>query len=144
MLDFTLNAWHWLGLAATLLLIEVLSGTGFLLCLSISAFGVSVLLWWASMSIVPQLFLFAVFSLIAAIGWKVYLQKKPTQASLLNKRAAQYIGRVFILKTSIINGQGSISVDDSVWQVHCDEALVIGETVQVVGADGVILKVKKA
>ena len=142
-----ISCWHWIGLAGILFIIEILTGTGFLLWLGISATltGV-VLLVFSSIAITTQLLIFAALSILIALGWKQYLHYYPirTDRPRLNKRAEQYIDREFTLETSIINGQGTVRVDDTIWQVRCNEKLTAGSSIRIIGAEGVILIAKQS
>lgn len=61
----------------------------------------------------------------------------------VNRRGEQYVGRRFTLDQPIVNGDGKLRIDDSVWRV-AGEDMAAGTIVRVVGADGVILKVQRA
>lgn len=50
---------------------------------------------------------------------------------LLNKRAAQYVGRVLVLTDSIENGRGRAKVGDGVWSVSAVEDMPAGARVRV-------------
>lgn len=141
----SIGSWHWVGFAAIAFLIEVLSGTGFLLWIGISSVLVGILLLiFHSVSLGAQLLVFSVLSILTALLWKVYLHYHPIQTDdpTLNRRAEQYIGREFTLQAPIINGMSKVRVDDSMWLVKCNEALSDGAHVKVIGADGVILLVE--
>jgi len=62
---------------------------------------------------------------------------------LLNKRAQQYIGRVFTLDEPIVNGVGMVKVDDSSWRITGPD-IDAGNKVKVIGEDGMSLKVEKS
>jgi membrane protein implicated in regulation of membrane protease activity len=147
MLNFlaALTYWHWFGFAIFLLIIELLvTSTGFLLWIAIAAAVVGLFL-----VIVPgitwsyQLLIFVMVALLySAVGKRlVSRQLVSADKPVLNKRAAQYIGRVFLLQTAIENGRGTIHVDDTIWRVSGPD-LPIGTPVKVVRAEGVILQVK--
>lgn len=145
MMNLLITYWHWLGLAATLFIIEVLTGTGFLLWLGLSALLMVFLLFiYPLMGLTTQLFIFALFSIITALGWKLYLYFYPirTDRPRLNKRAEQYIGQAFTLETPIINGKGTVRIGDSIWQVKCHENLAAGTSIRIIDAEGVILVAK--
>lgn len=133
--------WHWLAFAALLLILEVLTGSGFLLWIGLSAGVIGFLLFlfpglpWAA-----QLLGFAVFGMLTAIAWWYYLKHFPsrTDKPTLNRRGDQYIDRIFTLDTPIVNGMGKIHVDDSMWRVRCRD-LPAGARIKIVGVDGVIL-----
>ncbi len=135
--------WHWWVIAVLLLVIELLSPGFFFLWMAISGFVTGcVVLLLPSISLDMQVLIFSVLAVASILFWKIYGKKHPTETDkpLLNKRSAQFIGRVFTLIEPIENGYGKIKVDDSIWKVQgkdCD----IGDKVKVIEADGVILKV---
>lgn len=140
-----LSAEFWLGLCALLIIIEMLLGSGFLLCFACSA-GVMFLLklLFALHSIGKQLILFTIFSIMFAFFWKFVFLKRtvPNVTIKLNQRAKQYIGREFKVSETI-NNEGKMPVDDSVWQVRSKDLIKAGSKVVVVGVDGVILLIEK-
>lgn len=137
--------WYWWVLALVLLVIELLAPGFFFLWMSASGFvtGCVVLLApWVSMNM--QIFVFSVLSVCAIGAWKFYVKKHPIESDhpFLNKRGAQYIGRVFNLYEPIRNGQGKIKVDDTIWKVQgedCD----ISTKVKVVSVNGTEFFVEK-
>lgn len=145
-----MNEWlfthlFWFGFSVVLITFEVLLGANFFL-LWIGIVSASVGVWvWALPSILwqYQLLLFALASLISISLWWYYIKKHPAKSdsSTLNRRAEQYVGRTFSLSEAIVNGRGKIRVDDSSWQVEGAD-LPLGTHVEVIGVDGVILKVK--
>lgn len=138
--------WHWFGLGMLLLIIEVLSGTGFLLWVGIAALFVGALLFLVpSLSIGIQLVIFALVSILSALLWWWYLQYRPIQSDVprLNRRAEQYIGRIFTLQVPVVNGVGRIHVDDTMWLVRCESDLPSGVNVHVTGTDGIYLLVEQ-
>ncbi|HSW69653.1 MAG TPA: NfeD family protein [Gammaproteobacteria bacterium] len=137
--------WHWMLFAAVLLILELLTGSGFLFWLGLSAAIVGFSLWlFPDINWTAQLLGFAVLGIVTAVIWRLYLKQHPigTDRPLLNKRSEQYIGRVFTLDAPIVNGMGKIKVDDSTWRVR-GEDLPAGTRVKIVGVDGVILIAEK-
>ncbi len=137
--------WHWLLLGAILLIFEVITGSGFLFWIGMSAVMIGVVLWvFPEMSWITQLLGFAVLGLMTAIIWWLYLKRHPigTDRPLLNKRSEQYIGRIFTLDSPVVNGLGKIRVDDSTWRVRCRD-LPSGTRIRITGVDGVILLAEK-
>jgi len=137
--------WLWLGFSAFLIIFEVLLGASFfLLWLGIIAAIVGITVWLIpSLLWQYQLLIFALGAISSIMMWHHYLKVHPEKngKSTLNRRAEQYIGRVFTLSEPIENGRGKIRVDDSSWQVEGPE-LPLNAKVKVVGVDGVILKVE--
>ena len=143
LLSFT--HWLWLGLSALLIIFEVILGTSFfLLWLGVIAAIVGMLVWLIPALIWQyQVLIFAVGALASVMIWHHYLKTHPGEqnTNTLNRRAEQYVGRLFTLSEPIVNGRGKIRVDDSSWQVEGPE-LPLNAKVEVIGVDGVILKVK--
>lgn len=146
MISFTMVFWYWWVISVLLLVIELLAPGFFFLWMSAAAFVTGALLLLVpSLSMEMQIFVFSVLSVISIAVWRFYIKKYPliSDHPLLNKRSSQYVGRVFTLEAPIVNGEGKIKVDDSIWKVRgedCD-----GSTkVKVVGVDGTILLVQKA
>jgi len=137
--------WHWWVIALVLLVVEILTPGFFFLWMAVSGFITGCLLWLVpSISLNIQLFVFSIMSIVTISVWKFYVKKHPTETDhpLLNQRGAQYIGRVFSLHEPIINGQGKIKVDDSIWKVHgedCD----INAKVKVIAVLGTVFEVEK-
>ena len=92
-----------------------------------------------------EVILFAVLAAIAVFVGRAFLHRhaRETADPALNRRGQRYVGRQFTLETAIVNGRGSIKVDDSVWRAE-DPELAAGRQVKVVGVDGSILKVEAA
>ena len=134
--------WHWIGLAAILFILEVLTGTGLVLWTGISALMLGLMVFAIpTMTMGVQWITFAVLSLLSAICWNWYLRYRPikTDDPSLNRRANQYIGRVFTLESATVNGMGTLHVDDTMWRIQSAEDLPAGMLIRIKGADGVIL-----
>jgi membrane protein implicated in regulation of membrane protease activity len=137
--------WHWLALAVFLLTIELLEpGMFFLWMAQASLITGGLLFLFPSMSWEIQLLLFSVFSLVGIAVVRQYFKNNLTKSDqpMLNKRTAQYIGRVFTLEQAIINGQGKIRIDDSIWKVKGNDCPV-GTRVKVIGAESIVLLVER-
>ncbi len=140
----TVTHWHWWVLGIVLLIVEVFAPGAFFLWLAISAGLVGVLvLLVPAIPWVYQILAFAGFSVASIVLWRVYSKRYPirTEAPTLNRRAEQYVGRVFTLDQAVVNGSGKIRVDDSTWKIEGADCPA-GTRVRVTGADGVILRVE--
>jgi hypothetical protein len=138
--------WHWWILALALIIAETLLPGTFFLWMGVSALVMGVLAWLIpAMGWETQVMLFAVLSLVAIVGWRMYQRKHPdeTDQPSLNRRGEQYIDRVFVLETAIENGFGKVRVGDSLWRVKGDDAAA-GTKVRVTAADGIVLVVEPA
>lgn len=135
--------WHWWVLGVILIVLEVFSPGAFFLWLGISAGVVGFMLFAApDVSWEIQLLVFALFSVASIVAWRLYLVKNPTKSDQprLNRRGEQYIDRIFTLSEPMVNGQGKIKVDDSIWKISGADCPA-GARVKVVDVDGVVLKV---
>jgi membrane protein implicated in regulation of membrane protease activity len=92
-----------------------------------------------------QLMLFAILSLVSIGAWRGWQRRHPdvSDQPMLNRRGAQYVGRVFVLESPIQNGYGKVRVDDTLWRVRGADAKA-GARVRVKAADGVVLEVESA
>ncbi len=140
-----LEFWHWLTFAVILIILEMLSPGAFFLWLGIAAGCVSIVLYVRpELSWQYQLILFAVLSVASIVSWRLiraYFPPQESEVPNLNRRADQYIGRIFTLSEPIVNGMGKIKVDDSTWRVRGEEAPV-NTQVKVTGVDGIIFDVE--
>ena len=140
----TLEYWHWWIFAGVLLILEIFAPGSFFLWMGVSAGVVGGLLFvFPGMDWKLQWGVFAVFSVASILAWRYYLRTHPTETDqpALNRRGEQYVGRTFTLAEPIVNGIGKIHVDDSTWKIEGNDCAA-GSKVEVVGVDGVILKVQ--
>jgi membrane protein implicated in regulation of membrane protease activity len=137
--------WDWWALAVFLLIVEVLAPGMFFLWMAQASLVTGMLLFvFPAMGWEIQLFVFSVLSVVGIVIARRFFKSHPTESEqpLLNRRTAQYIGRVFTLYQPIVNGQGKIKVDDSTWKISGADCPA-GTRVKVVGADSVVLLVEK-
>lgn len=138
-----LQPWHWWVLGVMLLILEVTAPAVFFLWLGVAAGVVGFLkLLFPEMGWQGQTMWFSVLSIGAIAAWHLFVKKNPTATDqpLLNRRASQYLGRVFTLEDPIVNGVGRIRVDDTMWKINGPDAPA-GAKVMVIGEDGVVLLV---
>ena len=136
--------WHWWILALALIIAETLLPGTFFLWMGISALVLGLVAWLVpAMGWETQLMLFAVLSLVAIVGWRMWQRKHPdeTEQPTLNRRGEQYIGRVFALESAIENGFGKVRVGDTHWRVRGDD-MPVGTKVKVTGVDGIVFLVE--
>lgn len=143
-MPFVIDFWHWWIFAVVLVIIEILAPSFFALWMAIAAFltGLAILLapqlGWEF-----QLMIFAVLSVMSIVMWRRYYLKNPIVSDQpnLNRRGAQYIGRVVTLQTPITDGVGKIKLDDSTWKVTGPDCAV-GQKVRITGLDNVVFTVE--
>jgi inner membrane protein len=142
----TLGTWNWLIFGFILMALELAAPGVFLFWLGLSALLVGLL----SFAIHPhwqvQLLMFAVFAAASVPAWR-YLARSSTAVSasnpFLNRRTEALIGREFTLERPIIDGSGTVRIDDTIWRVAGPDAPA-GSRVKIVRADGASLTVAAA
>ena len=92
-----------------------------------------------------QFLVFSILSVISIVISRRYLVRWQTNSDVpnLNRRAQQYVGRVFVLSEDIQQDTGKIKVDDTWWTVT-GPPLKKGTEVKVVSADGAVFLVEAA
>ena len=136
--------WYWWVIGLVLLVAETFVPGAIFLWMGVAAGITGAALSLApEMSIETQLLIFSVISVVSVVVWRVFLHKEdsPTDQPSLNQRSAQYIGRTFTLSEAIENGVGTVTVDDSRWNVRGSD-MAAGSKVKVTAVDGVILIVE--
>ena len=139
-----LTHWGWVIIGLILLGFELIAPFTFFLWLGASALVTALILF-----IVPyiawqiQCLIFSVLSVVSIIISRRYLVNKQTGSEVpnLNRRAQQYIGRIFTLSEAIEQGEGKIKVDDTHWKVS-GQKLEKGREVRVTGAKGSVFTVE--
>lgn len=140
-----LEFWHWLIIGALLVGLELLLPGVFLLWLGIAAF-----LTGALMAIIPDLDwrialvafgALSVASIVVGMRFRAIRSPKTDQPTL-NRRAEQYLGRQLTLDAPIVNGRGTVKLDDTTWRVAGPD-LPAGTAIVVRGADGATLIVER-
>jgi len=141
-----LTYWHWFILAAILIILEVFAPGAFMLWIGIAAGVVGAVLYFVpTLTWEYQFILFSIAAVGSIVAWRAWRQAHPviTDEPTLNRRGAQYIGRVFTLDAPIINGIGKIRVDDSTWKIEGADCPA-GTKIRVAGIENTVLKVEAA
>ena len=141
----SLGVWNWFIAAVLLFILEVIAPGAFMLWLGLAATlvgAISLAIDWGWQA---QCVAFVVFAAAAFPLWRRFqhVATTPSDQPLLNQRPQTYVGRVFTLDKPIIDGNGTIHIDDTVWRVRgadCDA----GRRVKVARADGAMLFVEPA
>jgi hypothetical protein len=139
--------WFWMALAAVLLAVEMVTGTGYLLWPAASAAVVSVAVVFVNFGAPADMLIFAALTIGATLAGRRWL---PTSISArsknINERAAGLVGRKGEVKAAFAAGRGRVFVDGAEWPAELEadaEAPPLGslvEVVEVVG--GGLLKVR--
>ena len=146
MLDlFTvLGFWDWFIAGGVLFVLEVLAPGVFMLWLGIAALLVGAISIFVDWSWQAQFIAFAVFSVAAIPLWRrVSMGVGTTDQPFLNRRAEALVGRIFTLEKPIVDGSGTIPIDDTVWRIT-GANVPAGSRVKVVRVEGTALHVELA
>ena len=142
----TLGTWNWLIFGFILMALELAAPGVFLFWLGLAALLVGLVSFVLHPSWQTQLLMFAVFAACAVPVWRrLALSARKTDESnaFLNRRAEALVGRVFTLEKPIVDGAGTVRVDDTIWRVAGPDTPA-GSRVRVVHADGANLTVAAA
>jgi inner membrane protein len=93
-----------------------------------------------------QILMFAVFAAAAVPLWRRIARNSSAVSKsnpFLNKRADALVGRVFTLEKPIVDGAGTVRIDDTIWRVAGPDTPA-GSRVRIVQADGASLTVAVA
>ena len=140
----TLGSWNWLIFGLVLMACELLAPRVFLFWLGLAALLVGLLSFAVDLSWQLQLLLFAAFSAAAVPLWRRLARREGTASTsnpFLNRRTEALVGRVFTLDKPIVDGAGTVRIDDTIWRVAGPDAPA-GSRVRIVRADGASLTVE--
>ena len=148
----TIVFWYWWLVAVVFFILELAVPAALFIWLGFSAlivgaisFGLS--LAGSSFMLEIELLIFSVLAVVMVIGWRVYQRNNPKvdNASGLNNRGAQYIGRTIVLTQPIQNGFGREKVGSSYWTIKGQDATqeaAAGQKVKIIGHEGTQLIVE--
>jgi membrane protein implicated in regulation of membrane protease activity len=142
----TLGTWNWLVFGLVLMGFELMLPGVFLFWLGLAALLVGLLSFVIAPSWQLQFLMFAVFAAAAVPVWRRVARSNSGVSSsnpFLNKRSEAMIGRVFTLEKPIIDGAGTVRIDDTIWRVAGPDTPA-GSRVKIVRADGASLTVAVA
>jgi hypothetical protein len=142
----TLGTWNWLVFGIILMALELVAPGVFLFWLGLAALLVGLLSFVIHPSWQAQILMFAAFAAVAVPLWRRVARSNSAVSKsnpFLNRRADALIGRVFTLEKPIIDGSGTVRIDDTVWRVAGPDTPA-GNRVKIVQADGASLTVAAA
>lgn len=140
-----LGTWNWLILGVVLMAIETFAPGVFMLWLGLAALIVGIVSFGIVWSWQAQVIAFAALAIAMVPLWRYYSGRnaKPTDKPFLNKRAEGFVGRVLTLDKPIVDGVGTVKIDDTVWRVSGPDASA-GSQVRIAQVDGASLRVELA
>jgi len=140
---------YWLVLAAGLLLLEVMTGSTYLLWPATAAIFVGLTaIWPLQNNWQIQILLFtvitALLTLYAAPRVKPWLHRSRQDHQLLNERGARKVGRRVSVDRDFLNGAGQVKLDDTLWLAESinGENFEAGTSVEIARVDGTKLIVQ--
>lgn len=136
----------WACASLVLIAAEVLAPGVFMLWLGIAAGVVfAVVLFVPGIPAYAQAIAFIALSFLSIALYRRFFRRadEVTDQPLLNRRAEQFVGKVFNLESAIVNGSGRIKHGDALWTV-LGPPLSAGTRVRVVSADSMTLTVTPA
>lgn len=140
-----LGPWTWIIAGVVLFALEIALPGAFMMWLGIAALMVGALSFVIDWAWQWQCIAFAVFAAASVPLWRRFaLKVEPeTEAPLLNRRTEALIGRVFTLEKPIVDGIGTVRIDDTIWRVRGPDRPA-GSRVRITQADGANLAVEPA
>jgi len=139
-----LGAWSWVIAGAILFALELAVPGAFLMWLGFAALLVGAITFLVDWSWQAQGIAFAVFAVASVPIWRRFARNVDPQieSPLLNRRTEALVGRVFTLEKPVVDGVGTVRIDDTVWRVMCAVNVPAGSRVTVIRADGANLAVE--
>ncbi len=140
-----LHAWHWFVLAVVLIVLELTTTTGFLLGIAFAALALAGALWLVpDLSWDWQFLVFGVLSVLLTLCYRAYFrpEKDVSEDPLLNDRAAQMLGKSFVLGVAL-DRSGADMIGDTRWALRSDVRIKKGARVRVAAVEGMVLIVEE-
>lgn len=142
-----MEIWHiWVVVALLFIIVEIFTVGFAVICLSIGCFGAAIAAA-TGLSLEMQFLLFAVVSLVSLVSVRPLLKRLLfSKGEKVLTNADAIVGRRGVVCVDIARGgEGRVMVDGVDWKAQSidDEALNVGDKVEIVAIDSVILTVKK-
>ena len=139
----SLGYWDWFIAGGLLLALEALAPGVFMLWLGLAAMLVGAVSVFVDWSWQAQFIAFSAFSVAMIPLWRRLSRQGPedTDQPFLNRRADALVGRTFTLEKPIVDGHGTVRIDDSVWRITGAD-VPAGRRVKVVRVEGTALQVE--
>ena len=137
--------WFWFILGVVLIVMEMVAPGIVFLWLGLAALATGMVAFTASaLSWEVQLLTFAVLSAVSIVAGRRFARGNVTAHDHpgLNARGSTYFGKTYVLAEPVINGNGRLTIDDTIWIVSGADAPA-GTKVKVSGQDGTILKIER-
>lgn len=139
--------WVWAALAAALLAVEVMTGSGWLLWASASAAVTAVVATVVPVSGPEALLIFAGLTLVSTLVARRFLKRvRIHDGSDINDNIGRLVGHHGSAVKAFAGRAGRVSIDGKEWAAELaeGEALEAGASIEVVGVEGARLRVRRA
>ncbi len=139
----SLGDWTWWIVAAILFVLELIVPGVFFLWLGLAAVVVGALDVFFDMSWQVEVAIFAVLSVISLLISRVVMKGREIASDQpnLNKRMLNHVGRRFVLEKPIVNGNGELTIDDTIWKLRGPDAAA-GSWIRIAEVDGSVFLVE--
>lgn len=138
-----LGPWAWFLGGLVLLGLEILAPGTFFLWFGVSALAVGVLQLVFPIHWQAALIVWVVLALaLLLVGRRYFHRAGTSEDPTLNDRAGRYLGHAFTLTAPIIEGSGTVKLDDTIWRITGPD-LPAGTKVRVAAAQGTVLRIEK-
>lgn len=133
-------AWGWAAVAAIFLIVELLTGSGWLLWPAGSAALVAaVVAVWPSLGLPGAIAVFAALTIVTTYLGRRFLPKSLASGDDdVNDPHARIIGHHGKVATAFVSGLGRVFVDGKEWsaQADGDGPLAVGDMIEVIAVEG--------
>ncbi len=139
----SLGAWNWLIFGLALMILELLAPGVFMFWLGLAALLAGLLAFVIDPPWQVQILAFAFFTAAAVPLWRRVARHRTSASDsnpFLNRRTDALVGREFTLEKPIVEGDGTVRIDDTIWRVRGPD-VPAGSRVRIISADGVLLTV---
>ncbi len=138
-----LGSWNWFIAGGLLLIAEIVAPGTFMLWLGLSALAVGLVSLAIDWPWQAQFVAFAALSVAMIPLWRRLAKRveAPSDQPFLNRRAHAFVGRVFTLEKPIVDGSGTMAIDDTVWRIRGPDCPA-GSRVKVTAFEGGSLTVE--
>lgn len=138
--------WLWVALAAGLLAVEVVTGSGWLLWASAAAAATALATGLMGLSLPLEILVFAALTMASTLLARRYFPRSAAaHAGDINDNVARLVGRRAAAVAGFDRGAGRVFIDGKEWpaQLEGADSLEAGASVEVLGVEGSRLKVRR-
>lgn len=140
-----MEIWHYWAIVAILFVVGEIFTSGFaLVCFAVGSVGGAIAAA-AGATIEWQLGIFAIATFVAFLAVRPLL-KRLSSKDQIQTNADALIGRTAkVVETIEENGRGRVALDGDIWQAESNEKgdILVGEKVEIISRESIILNVKR-